>query len=161
LIMRILGIDPGTNITGYGVIEKARNGLSQILHGDIRISKGEPLSLRLQRIYNGLTEVIEKTHPDEMAVEDIFYGKNVRSLIKQGQARGVVLLAATQCRLPVYEYSPLEIKKAVVGYGRAEKRQVQQMVRAILEMSELPTEDAADALAVAICHSNFGKTEAL
>ncbi len=159
--MRILGIDPGTNVTGYGVVEKTRTGLSQVLYGEIRISRGEPLSQRLQRIYDGLTAVIEKSGPSMVALEDIFYGKNVKSLIKQGHARGVVLLAASQCGLPVYEYSPLEIKKAVVGYGRAEKRQVQQMVKAILGMTELPDEDAADALAAAICHSNFGKTDAL
>lgn len=159
--MRILGIDPGTIVTGYGLIEKARTGLSPVLHGEIRVSKGEPLTQRLQRIYDGLAAVIGESHPDMMAVEDIFYGKNVGSLIKQGHARGVVLLVASKCGLPVYEYSPLEIKKAVVGYGRAEKRQVQQMVKAILRMSELPAEDAADALAVAVCHANFGKTETL
>ncbi len=106
-------------------------------------------------------EVVKKSNPDRVALEDIFYGKNVKSLIKQGHARGVILLAASHSGLPVYEYSPLEIKQAVVGYGRAEKSQVQQMVKVILGMPVVPTADAADALAVAICHSNFGKTGAI
>jgi crossover junction endodeoxyribonuclease RuvC len=159
--VRILGIDPGTNVTGYGVIEKHRNGLTEILHGEIRIPRDRLLSERLARIYDGLMEVVKKSNPDRVALEDIFYGKNVKSLIKQGHARGVILLAASHSGLPVYEYSPLEIKQAVVGYGRAEKSQVQQMVKAILGMPVVPTADAADALAVAICHSNFGKTGAI
>jgi len=159
--MRILGIDPGTNVTGYGVIEKQRSGLKEILHGEIKVAKSRRLSQRLLLVYNGLIAVIEKSNPDMLAVEDIFYGKNVKSLIKQGHARGIVLLTASIKGLPVYEYSPLEIKKAVVGYGLAEKSQVQQMVKAILGLSNLPPEDAADALAIAICHSNFGKTEAV
>lgn len=159
--MRILGIDPGTNVTGYGVIEKTRNGLREILHGEIRIPRDQILSERLAKIYDGLIEVVKKSNPNRMALEDIFYGKNVKSLIKQGHARGVVMLAASHSGLPVYEYSPLEIKQAVVGYGRAEKSQVQQMVKVILRMPMVPTADAADALAVAICHSNYGKKEAI
>jgi len=125
------------------------------------MSRNQLLSGRLTAIYEGLVEVIRKTDPDQAALEDIFYGKNISSLIKQGHARGVVLLAASHSGLAVHEYSPLEIKKAVVGYGRAEKSQVQQMVRAILGMKGLPAADAADALAVAICHSNYGKAEAI
>jgi len=159
MVMRILGIDPGTNVTGYGMIEKNRSGLSEILHGEIRLSRNQRMTKRLLKTYENLTALIEAAKPDIVAVEDIFYGKNVKSLIKQGHARGVVLLAASQYNLPVYEYSPLEIKKAVVGYGRAEKRQVQRMVKAILGMSALPPEDAADALAVAVCHSHTGKTK--
>jgi len=117
------------------------------------------MTKRLLKTYEDLTALIGEAKPDIVAVEDIFYGKNVKSLIKQGHARGVVLLAASQYNLPVYEYSPLEIKKAVVGYGRAEKIQVQRMVKAILGMSALPPEDAADALAVAVCHSHTGKTK--
>jgi crossover junction endodeoxyribonuclease RuvC len=100
-------------------------------------------------------EVIEKSAPDVFAIEDIFYGKNVKSLIRQGEVRGVVILAASQNNLPIYEYSPLEVKKAVVGYGRAEKNQVQMMVKAILKLPQVPSADAADALAVAICHANY------
>jgi crossover junction endodeoxyribonuclease RuvC len=117
------------------------------------------LSACLQTVYDGLREVIRKAAPDALAVEDIFYGKNVRSLIRQGHVRGVAILAGKHSVSPVYEYSPLEIKKAVVGYGRAEKGQVQMMVRAILNLSELPPPDAADALAVAICHIHFRKAD--
>jgi crossover junction endodeoxyribonuclease RuvC len=159
--LRILGIDPGTNVTGYGVIEKNRGGLREIHHGEIRVPRDLLLSGRLMRIHGALLEVVEKTDPDQVALEDIFYGKNVKSLIKQGHARGVILLAASRSGLPVYEYSPLEIKQAVVGYGRAEKSQVQQMVMAILGMKAAPRADAADALAVAICHAHFKKTEAI
>jgi len=154
-----LGIDPGSHVTGYGVVEKARNGLRWVLHGEIRPVKGALLSACLQTVYDGLREVIRKAAPDALAVEDIFYGKNVRSLIKQGHVRGAAILAGKHMGIPVYEYSPLEIKKAVVGYGRAEKSQVQTMVKAILTLPELPPPDAADALAVAICHSNFLKAE--
>lgn len=156
-----MGIDPGTNVTGYGIIEKDRKGFREILHGEIRMPRHQLLSGRLAAIYEGLTAIIKKTGPDQVALEDIFYGKNIASLIKQGHTRGVILLAATHSGLAVHEYSPLEIKKAVVGYGRAEKSQVQQMVRVILGMKVLPPADAADALAVAVCHSNYGKTEAI
>ncbi len=159
--MRILGIDPGTLVTGYGMVEKRRNGLAGVLHGEIRVSRDQLFSERLLRIYDGLTKIVKTSSPDMVALEDIFYGKNIKSLIKQGHARGVILLAASHSGLPVYEYSPLEIKQAVVGYGRAEKSQVQQMVKAILGLSELPPKDAADALAIAICHANSGKKDAV
>jgi crossover junction endodeoxyribonuclease RuvC len=159
--LRVLGIDPGSHVTGYGVVEKARNGLRWVVHGEIRPVKGALLSACLQTVYDGLREVIRKAAPDALAVEDIFYGKNVRSLIRQGHVRGVAILAGKHSVSPVYEYSPLEIKKAVVGYGRAEKGQVQMMVRAILNLSELPPPDAADALAVAICHIHFRKADSI
>jgi crossover junction endodeoxyribonuclease RuvC len=156
---RVLGIDPGSQVTGYGVIEKARSGLCHVVYGEIKPGRGATLSLCLQTIYDGLREAIRQSAPAALAIEDIFFGKNVKSLIKQGHVRGVAILAGKHMGIPVYEYSPLEIKKAVVGYGRAEKSQVQMMVRAILNLSELPPPDAADALAVAICHSNFLKAE--
>ena len=146
-------------MTGYGVIEKAGSGLCHIVHGEIRPGKEATLSSRLQTIYDGLREVIRQSAPGALAIEDIFYGKNVRSLIRQGHVRGVAILAGKQGGIPVYEYSPLEIKKAVVGYGRAEKAQVQKMAKAILNLTELPPPDAADALAVAICHVNFLKAD--
>jgi crossover junction endodeoxyribonuclease RuvC len=158
---RVLGIDPGSQVTGYGVIEKVRSGLCHIVYGEIKPGRGAALSLCLQTIYDGLREAIRQSAPDALAIEEIFYGKNVKSLIKQGHVRGVAILAGKHSGIPVYEYSPLEIKKAVVGYGRAEKNQVQTMVRAILNLPELPPPDAADALAVAICHSNFLKAEPL
>ena len=155
--MRILGVDPGINITGYGVIEKDYDKTIDVVHGEIRRTKSEPLSKCLAKIYDDLIEIVEDFAPDAMALEDIFYGKNVNSLIKQAQVKGVVILASCHSNIPIYEYTPLEVKKAVVGYGRAEKSQVQQMVKTILNLSELPPVDASDALAVAICHSNFLK----
>jgi crossover junction endodeoxyribonuclease RuvC len=155
----VLGIDPGSQVTGYGVVEKVGYGLRCIDYGEIKPVKGVALSSCLQTICCGIQEVIRRTEPDALAIENIFYGKNIRSLIKQGHVRGVAILAGAESGVPVYEYSPLEIKKAVVGYGRAEKGQVQMMVRAILKLSELPPPDAADALAVAICHIHFRKAE--
>jgi crossover junction endodeoxyribonuclease RuvC len=156
-----LGIDPGSRVTGYGIVEQAGGRIIRVDHGEIRIKNGEPFTRCLSRIYDELTEVIDRTKPDAVAVEDIFYGKNVKSLIKQGHVRGVALLAASRNGLPVHEYSPLEVKKAVVGYGRAEKQQVQMMIRAILQLSETLPEDASDALAVAICHTNTRKDAVL
>ncbi len=155
--MIILGIDPGTRTTGYGVVEKKERGILNIAYGEIRVKKGEYLSICLNKIYGQLSEIIMKYGPDVIVVEDIFYGKNVRSLIKLGQARGVIILAASHSNTPIYEYTPLEVKKAVVGYGRAEKTQVQHMVRAILSLKETPPPDASDALAIAICHAHFLK----
>ena len=156
---RVLGIDPGSQVTGYGVVEEAGHGLCCIKYGEIKPARGVAFSSCLQTICGGIQEVIRRTEPDALAIENIFYGKNIRSLIKQGHVRGVAILAAAESGVPVYEYSPLEIKKAVVGYGRAEKGQVQMMVRAILKLPELPPPDAADALAVAICHIHFRKAD--
>jgi crossover junction endodeoxyribonuclease RuvC len=155
----ILGIDPGSHITGYGVIDKKGNYLRHILHGEIKLKKESLLSTVLSSIYQQLSEVIADNSPQAIALENIFYGKNVRSLIKQAHVRGVIIFAGVSSGIPVFEYSPLEVKKAVVGYGRAEKRQVQIMVKAILNLPILPPADAADALAVAICHANFLKEQ--
>lgn len=155
--MRILGIDPGSRITGYGVIEKKRSDLEIVTFGEIKPGRNAELSNILSTIYNALSDVIKRTAPDVMAIEDIFYGKNIKSLIKQGHVRGVSILAGSHNGIRIFEYSPLEIKKAVVGYGRAEKNQMQIMIKAILRMNELPPPDAADALAVAVCHANFMK----
>jgi crossover junction endodeoxyribonuclease RuvC len=155
----ILGIDPGSHITGYGVIDKKGNYLRHIIHGEIKPRKDSLLSTVLSSIYQHLSEVIVENSPQAIALENIFYGKNVRSLIKQAHVRGVIIFAGAGKGIPVFEYSPLEVKKAVVGYGRAEKRQVQIMVKAILKLPSLPPADAADALAVAICHANFLKEQ--
>jgi crossover junction endodeoxyribonuclease RuvC len=155
--LRILGIDPGSHVTGYGVIEKKGNYLRHVLHGEIKAKKDSQLSTMLISIYQQLSEIISQTAPQAISLENIFYGKNVRSLIKQAQVRGVVIFSGANNDLDVFEYSPLEVKKAVVGYGRAEKHQVQVMVKAILKLPELPPADAADALATAICHANFLK----
>ena len=155
--MRILGIDPGSHVTGYGIIEKKGNYLRHVLHGEIKAKKDSLLSTMLISIYQQLSMVITENEPQAISLENIFYGKNVRSLIKQAQVRGLVIFAGADKGISVFEYSPLEVKKAVVGYGRAEKRQVQIMVKAILKLPTLPPADAADALATAICHANFLK----
>jgi len=152
--LKVLGIDPGSRITGYGAIEKQKQGLIELVQGEIRPGRQECLSSSLVAIYNQLLEVIDQVAPDAISIEDIFYGKNVKSLIRQGHVRGVAILAGAMRRISVFEYTPLEIKQAVVGYGRAEKSQVQKMVKAILHLSDMPPADAADALAVAICHIN-------
>ena len=159
--MLILGIDPGSHITGYGVIDKKGNYLRHIIHGEVKPRKDSLLSTVLSFIYQRLSEVIVENSPQAIALENIFYGKNVRSLIQQAHVRGVIIFAGADKGIPVFEYSPLEVKKAVVGYGRAEKRQVQIMVKAILKLPALPPADAADALAVAICHANFLKEQSV
>jgi len=159
--VRILGIDPGSHITGYGVIEKEGNYLRHVIHGEVKSRKDSSLSVILISIHQQISKVITQTVPQAIALENIFYGKNVRSLIKQAQVRGVVIFAGADKGILIYEYSPLEVKKAVVGYGRAEKRQVQAMVKAILKLPVLPSADAADALAAAICHANFLKGKSI
>ena len=157
--MIVLGIDPGSRVTGYGVVEKQRNGLVALLQGEVKPVVDSSLSSFMITLYNQLLAVIDDMQPDAVAIEDIFYGKNVKSLIKQAHVRGVAILAGSIRHIPVFEYSPLEVKQAVVGYGRAEKSQVQKMVTTILHLAKLPPADAADALAVAICHINFLKVK--
>lgn len=150
--MRILGIDPGTRVCGYGVIESGGSQPRALDYGVVR-GRGRSVAARLQVIYDGLVEVIERCEPDVAALETAFFGKNARSALKIGEGRGVALVAAASRGLEVVEYTPAEIKKAVVGSGQADKSQVQHMVRMLLDLSELPSpEDAADALAIAICH---------
>jgi crossover junction endodeoxyribonuclease RuvC len=158
--MRVLGIDCGTEYTGYGVVELEDSGrLVCLISGAIKLSAREPLPRRLSRISERLAEVIHEHQPDNVAIEDVFYALNVKSALKLGQVRGVAMLAAASAGLDVAEYSPLSIKSAVVGYGRAEKHQVQQMVRQLLELEEIPEPaDAADALAIAICHLHTSST---
>jgi crossover junction endodeoxyribonuclease RuvC len=159
--LRILGIDPGSHVTGYGIIEKQGNFLRHIIHGEIKPPKDAKLSSVLSLISQQLSAVITENVPHAISLENIFFGKNVRSLIKQAHVRGVVIFSGEALGIPVFEYSPLEIKKGVVGYGRAEKRQVQVMVKAILNLPALPPADAADALAAAICHANYLKESAI
>lgn len=151
---RVLGIDCGSNATGYGIIDSEGHSFRVIDSGIISTIARFPFPERLKQIADSLRTLMQTHSPDVMAVEEIFYSVNVKSLIKLGQVKGVVLLAAADAGLAVHEYSPLEIKSSVVGYGRAEKSQVQQMVKALLGLKRLPPEDAADALAVAICHAN-------
>jgi crossover junction endodeoxyribonuclease RuvC len=150
--MRILGIDPGTQVCGYGVIETSGADARALDYGTAR-GRGTSLPARLKVIYDGLQEVMERHRPDVVAVEGVFYQKDVRAAIKIGEARGVALLAAASRGVEVVEYAPAEVKKAVTGNGNASKPQVQQMVRVILRLREAPSpEDAADALAIAVCH---------
>lgn len=152
--MRILGIDPGSRATGYGLIEQQGNRLIHLDNGAIFTRSGDELALRLQRIYAELTRLIDEFQPEAVAVEQVFMAKNPASALKLGHARGVALLAGVNADLPVAEYSALQVKSAVVGYGRAAKTQVQQMTRTLLNLPEIAQEDAADALAVAICHAH-------
>src|SRR5208283_3152983 len=182
--MRVLGIDCGTEYTGYGIVEllsddcnndcndgrnndrnNARNNASNddrlvcIICGAIKVSPSDPMPTRLSRISIGLQALISQHRPDRVAIEDVFYAANVKSALKLGQVRGVAMLAAASAGLEVAEYSPLSIKSAVVGYGRAEKHQVQQMVTRLLNLDEVPEPaDAADALAIAICHLHTALT---
>jgi crossover junction endodeoxyribonuclease RuvC len=151
--MRVLGIDCGTECTGYGVVDlDSRDQLDCICFGGIRLSPRAPLPLRLSTIFDRLNELIKLHQPDRVAIEDIFYAVNVKSAIKLGHARGVAMLAASSQKIQVAEYAPLTIKSSVVGYGRAEKEQVQMMVAQLLNLEEIPQpSDAADALAIAIC----------
>jgi len=151
---RILGIDPGSRITGYGVIDADRGKLGFVACGVIKTSAGKSFSLRLNEIFDGINEVVQTHGPVVAAVEDVFLASNPRSALKLGHARGAAVVAAMQNGLNVYDYSPRAVKQAVVGYGQAAKGQVQHMVRILLELSGSPTSDAADALAVAICHAN-------
>jgi len=152
--MLVIGIDPGTAITGYGLIKEHDDGsLTVIDYGVIRTAPENNMPNRLLLLHRKLKEVLLLHRPDSAAVEKLFFQKNVRTAISVGQARGVALLGLAEENLPIYEYTPLEIKQAVTGYGGADKNQVQQMVRAILDLDEIPQpDDAADALAVAICH---------
>lgn len=153
--MLVLGLDPGTAITGYGLVRRTGNHLAGVAFGTLRTPADEQLSFRLRHIYRELRALLEEYRPDAVAVEQLFFSKNARTAMAVGHARGVALLAAAESGLPVAEYTPLQVKQAVVGYGRAEKRQVQEMVRVLLSFREAPRpDDAADALAVAICHAH-------
>jgi len=156
--MRILGIDCGSRVTGYGVIDSDGADCVFIGCGAIRSKASDPIAERLKSIYDGIFKIIRQFQPEAAAFENVFYASNVQTALKLGHFRGVSMFAAAEARLPVYEYSPLEIKSAVTGYGRAEKPQVQQMVRALLKLNVLPEpHDASDALAVAICHAHTNR----
>jgi len=150
--MIILGVDPGTATTGYGVLDYRKDKFKTLDYGCILTKSGLDLSERLCLIGGELEKIIKKFRPEAMAVEEIFYFKNIKTVISVSQARGVILLTGRKKRLTVFEFTPLQVKQAVVGYGRADKKQVQAMVKAILGLKEIPRpDDAADALAIAIC----------
>lgn len=156
--MIILGIDPGFAIVGVGVIQYKGNKFSVIDHYAITTKAGLPLEERLKLIYEGIEEVIKKYNPDCMAIEELFFNNNAKTAIQVGQARGVILLGAVNCGIPIYEYTPLQVKQSVVGYGRADKTQVQQMTKSLLNLTKVPKpDDVADALALAICHAHSHK----
>ncbi len=160
--MIILGVDPGTAITGYGVVESDGDTLTMVAYGAITTPSDWRLPRRLAHIYAELTALIAQRQLTDAVVEKLFFSKNVRTALSVGQARGVALLAAAQAGLAVHEYTPLQIKQAVVGYGRAEKMQVQQMVKMLLQLDFVPQpDDAADALAIAICHAHSARFERL
>lgn len=160
--MRVLGVDPGTAITGYGIVEEVKGDLKPLTFGVIRTPAKQPLPGRLQLIYRGVSKLAQEWEPTAAAVEELFFSRNVRTAMSVGQARGVTLLALADAGLEVAEYTPLAIKQAVTGYGNADKAQVQEMVRLLLELTEVPRpDDAADALAVAICHLHSARLTAL
>ena len=152
--MIILGIDPGSRITGYGIISKQGNRLIHIDNGAIFTQSATDFPQRLEQIFSGLSGIIAQYQPEVVAVESVFLAKNAQSALKLGQARGAAIVAAVAVGLAVFEYTALQVKQAVVGSGRAEKVQVQQMIKALLNLPEIAQEDASDALAVAVCHAH-------
>ena len=152
--MRILGIDPGYGITGFGLIEACRNEYSLLRCGAITTPAGMDFSARLEIIYEDMRQLLELAKPDAVAIEELFFGQNVTTGIGVAQSRGVILLAIRQAGLPVAQYKPAQVKQAVVGYGNADKRQVQDMTKRLLKLSAMPKpDDAADAIAIALCHA--------
>jgi len=157
--MIILGVDPGTAITGYGIIKVEGNKFYSLDHGCIYTESEENCEIRLKKIYERICALLDEYQPDQMAVEELFFNKNIKTALSVGQARGVLLLAGALRGVPICEYTPLQVKQSVVGYGRADKKQVQHMVKNFLGLQEIPKpDDAADALAVAICHAHFKQT---
>ena len=154
LMNRVLGIDPGSRITGYGIVDYAANRLVHVASGQLKLT-GASLPVRLQEIFVGLRELVVHYKPAEVALEKVFMHQNVDSALKLGHARGVAMVAATAQALEVYEYSATQVKQATTGRGRASKEQVQHMIRILLRLDHIPLVDASDALAVAVCHSHL------
>lgn len=153
--MKIMGIDPGIAIVGYGVLHRQGNRLRAVEYGSIETEAGLATATRLKQIYDACGELFRKHRPDVVAIEKLFFNRNVTTAFTVGQARGVIMLAAEEAGVPITEYTPLQVKMAVVGYGQAEKRQVQEMVRMLLSLPETPKpDDVADALAIAICEGH-------
>ena len=155
--MRILGIDPGVAIVGFGVIESERGAVRMLQYGAVNTSAGLPLATRLVQIEQDLTQLIQQFKPDEIAIEELFFSKNITTGIAVAHGRGVILCTAEKLGVPIYEYTPMQVKQAVTGYGKAVKKQVQEMTRVLLHLPAVPKpDDTADALAMAItfCHTN-------
>ena len=152
--MRILGIDPGYATTGFGLLQTEGAEIRLLNYGAVTTPAGMAFELRLQMLYNDMTELIGQTKPEAIAIEELFFGHNVTTGIGVAQGRGVILLAAANAMVPIYEYTPMQVKQAVVGYGGAQKRQVMDMTRRILHLEKVPRpDDAADAIAIALCHA--------
>lgn len=153
--MRILGIDPGLAIVGFGFVDKEGHKLTPVQYGCIQTEAHTPDEERLLHVYEGMLQLIDKYKPDAVAMEKLYFARNVTTALPVAQARGVMVLAAVQRNLPIAEYTPMQVKQAIVGYGKAEKKQVQEMVRMFLKLAAVPKpDDVADALAVAICHAH-------
>ena len=156
--MRILGIDPGFAITGYSIIDYIGNKFNLIDSGAVTTKAGEPFPERLSKLYTDINLIIDQYKPEAISVEELFFNNNVKTAINVAQARGIILVAGCQKNIPTYEYTPLQIKQAVVGYGRADKIQVQKMVKTILNVEILPKlDDITDSMAIAICHAHSAK----
>lgn len=153
--MRILGIDPGYAIVGYGILDYKGNRFTPVTYGAILTEAHTPFNERLEKIYDDFIDIALKFSPEAMSMEKLFYNSNAKTVIDVSQARGVLMLAAQKCHIPIFEYTPLQVKQSVVGYGKAEKKQVQEMTRRILGLEKVPKpDDTADALAMAICHGH-------
>ena len=156
--MRIIGIDPGYAITGFGVIEYNGNHFELLKAGAIETKAGVPFPSRLQKIYDDMTDLIEEYKPDAISIEELFFNTNTTTAIGVAQGRGAVLIAASKTATPIYEYTPLQVKQSVTGYGRADKKQVQSMVKAVLKLEKIPKlDDTTDAMALAICHAHSAR----
>ena len=156
--MVILGIDPGYAITGYGIVEYVGNHFKLISSGAIETKKGVPFPKRIQKIYVDMMDLIAEYKPDAIAVEELFFNTNITTGIQVAHGRGAVVISASKTDTPIFEYTPLQVKQAVVGYGRADKKQVQTMVKAILNLDKIPKlDDTTDAIAIAICHAHSSK----
>ena len=155
--MRILGIDPGYAIVGWGVVDYEKNHFTPVDYGAVLTAAKTPFEQRLECIYDDVTAIIDRYRPQALSIEKLFFNTNAKTAIDVSQARGVILLAAVKAEVPVFEYTPLQVKQSVVGYGRAEKQQVQEMTRILLNLQKVPKpDDTADSLALAICHAHSG-----
>ena len=160
--MRVIGVDPGTAITGWGIVEGDGDDLKMVAGGVITTAAGTPLPKRLQIIYRELTEIVNQWQPELAAIEELFFSKNAKTALAVGHGRGAAMLALANANLPITEYKPLEVKQAVTGHGGADKKQIQQMVKLLLSLDDVPRpDDAADALAVAICHLHSARLRML
>lgn len=154
--MRILGIDPGYAIVGYGIVDYEKNRFRAVSCGAVTTAAGIPFPQRLRDIYNDMQSLLEQYRPDQLSIEKLYFNTNTTTAIDVAQARGVIVLAAQTAGIPIYEYTPLQVKQSITGYGRAEKRQVMEMVKGFLGLAAVPKpDDAADALALAVCHAHY------